>query len=780
MKRTVAFFITYLLYASTTQAQSAEWEWAVQANGYEHSSNTYGLWTSGAATDASGNIYVTGVFYADSTVFGNYVLLNEAGGKYGNIFLVKYSPAGAVIWAKSTTNSSTTAMYSTSIATDAAGNVFIAGTYEGATGPDTAAIDTFKLNGNAGYNFSYGGMFIAKYDIAGNATWVRSYAGGWYIDNANAIATDRSGNVYMTGSYIAAPVTFGSTTLPAAVQSSTYMFVVKYDPSGNVLWAKQPHESEAGTPLSPLPGSVAGTGIATDASGNVFVTGTFYCDTLVFGNYTFYTFLGGIDETVNKVFVAKYDSAGNVLWACNAAQQPLYTGTPVAITTDKSGNAIVTGNFTGDSVTFGNSTLYYVYSEFNYGNEDQNTFIAKYSPSGTVLWAQNTDNSTGTALATDPDNNIYLGGVFNADTIRFGNTTFWYAITPISNQYLVTFDSMGNVLCGTVLPEAGDACGLCTDAFGDAYFSSAFGTISLILGADTIKSTTTASEFYLGRYRCGDISIAPVDVVVNDTICTGDSVIFYSKTYYTAGSYNDTLSTFGNADSIVTLNLTLRPVPMDAISADKTWICPGDSTPLCSLHGFAAYQWNTGGSDSCTEAAQSGYYRLTVTDNNGCKAVTDSIAINMYISPGPLIIVAGDTLAAYGAISYQWLLNGDTIAGATNPIYIVVQPGSYSVEMVDSNGCFTKTSAIVFTGISEAAEENIFIYPNPSSGSWQLSVDNTLVGSALEVFDDEGKLVSHSEIKNQKSEIQLEAASGIYYLRISNVNESIVRKLVKM
>jgi len=75
---------------------------------------------------------------------------------------------------------------------------------------------------------------------------------------------------------------------------------------------------------------------------------------------------------------------------------------------------------------------------------------------------------------------------------------------------------------------------------------------------------------------------------------------------------------------------------------------------------------------------------------------------------------------------------------------------------------------------------NISLYPNPSAGSWQLAVGNELLGSTLQIFDDEGRLVLKSEIRNSKSEINLEVTSGVYYLCISNAAGNVVRKLVKI
>ena len=61
-----------------------------------------------------------------------------------------------------------------------------------------------------------------------------------------------------------------------------------------------------------------------------------------------------------------------------------------------------------------------------------------------------------------------------------------------------------------------------------------------------------------------------------------------------------------------------------------------------------------------------------------------------------------------------------------------------------------------------------------------MTVDNGLIGYALEVYDEQGRVVYSSALKTQNSELNLNVANGVYYLRISSPNVSIVRKLVKL
>jgi hypothetical protein len=75
----------------------------------------------------------------------------------------------------------------------------------------------------------------------------------------------------------------------------------------------------------------------------------------------------------------------------------------------------------------------------------------------------------------------------------------------------------------------------------------------------------------------------------------------------------------------------------------------------------------------------------------------------------------------------------------------------------------------------------IKLYPNPSStGSFYLEVDNNLIKSVMIIFDERGRQVYEFQILSEKSKIDLDVESGIYFLQISNSQNSIKRKLLKL
>src|SRR5439155_11202445 len=103
--------------------------------------------------------------------------------------------------------------------------------------------------------------------------------------------------------------------------------------------------------------------------------------------------------------VAKYGSAGNLLWARQSGFY--YSDTARAVAVDSNGNIFVAGNFSGSS-SFGPTNLNSVA-----GSED--IFVAKYDPDGTLVWAIQAGGSGSDyaySVAVDPSGNIYVGGFF--------------------------------------------------------------------------------------------------------------------------------------------------------------------------------------------------------------------------------------------------------------------------------------------------------------------------------------------------------------------------------
>ncbi|MDY6986929.1 MAG: SBBP repeat-containing protein, partial [Thermodesulfobacteriota bacterium] len=204
-----------------------------------------------------------------------------------DIFVAKYAPSGALLWAKQA--GGTSSAWGDGIATDGSGNSLVTGSFEG-----TATFGAGEANETSLTSAGGPDIFVAKYASSGALLWAKQ-AGGADYDEGEGIAIDGSGNCLVTG-FFEGTATFGAgeaneTTLTSA--GNFDIFVAKYAPSGALLWAKQ-----AGGIYSDQ-----GYGLAIDGSGNCLVTGSFE-GTATFGagaNQTPLTSAGGDD-----IFVAKY------------------------------------------------------------------------------------------------------------------------------------------------------------------------------------------------------------------------------------------------------------------------------------------------------------------------------------------------------------------------------------------------------------------------------------------------------------------------------------------
>lgn len=172
-----------------------------------------------------------------------------------------------------------------------------------------------------------------------------------------------------------------------------------------------------------------GLAVALDALGNCYVTGLFFgVNSLGSTNLV----SSGLDD----VFVAKYDTNGNLLWARKAGGPGSDEGWAIAV--DPAGNAFVTGLFQ-ETANFGNTNLS--------AQGESDLFVAKYDSTGGLVWARRAggnDFDEGHGVALDAAGNAYLTGYFNG-TATFGSQSL--TSFSVSNAVFVAkCDGNGNFL----------------------------------------------------------------------------------------------------------------------------------------------------------------------------------------------------------------------------------------------------------------------------------------------------------------------------------------------
>lgn len=149
------------------------------------------------------------------------------------------------------------------------------------------------------------------------------------------------------------------------------------------------------------------------------------------------------------------------------------------------------------------------------------------------------------------------------------------------------------------------------------------------------------------------------DTSIAVTCCSNELPYQYNGySFNQNGTYHVHLTNAQGCDSLVHLSLTVLDGAYATITG-TTDICPGASTQL-SANGNGTFLWNTGSNRSPITVNTPGWYVLTVTAANGCKAY-DSVEVTHLPLPdvtisGPDSICRGDNalLIASGGYSYTW------------------------------------------------------------------------------------------------------------------------------
>lgn len=406
------FFITSNLYGQ-------EWGWVKYGSGGQVINQSAGT----SITDYNGNTYLFGTF-ENSIEFDN-ILLESKGNS--DIYLVKYDSAGTLIWVKDFGGPGDD--YATNLILDRDQNIVLTGS----AGRD-AVFESDTLNSSCGRN-----LYILKIDSAGDVIFVRNdfdidgcpssnaievdiynnilvtgdsgggslgMGGGITIKvnslgdvlwtdliesschtngiKGTSISADGLGNIYVAGIFECDEIQIQNNTVEASIGIGRYLFVVKYDPFGKVIWTQS------------ATGSVFSVNIDHDLENNLLLTGIYPRD-LSFGNSTL---IDNTDIPELYGYISKLSSLGEWLWAKNTNELKY---TPMDILTDANGNLYVTG--------------------YEYVFQDQEKAVVEsYSFDGIYLWSQirdrtNRDVTRAFSIDIDGAGNAYICGLSSGSFI---------------------------------------------------------------------------------------------------------------------------------------------------------------------------------------------------------------------------------------------------------------------------------------------------------------------------------------------------------------------------
>lgn len=583
-------------------------------------------------TDPGGNVLLSGYFYG-TAVFGTYTLTSLG---TSDVFLVKYDSNGSVLWAVS--GGGTGGDICNAVCTDQNGNIFITGT----TDSPSATFGTYTASNST--TTATSDMFLVKYNSNGNTLWFRKSISA-ANESGYGVSADANGNVFVGGTFSPNTVSFGNNVIIGVGLLNA--FLVKYDASGNDLWAKNPTGA----------GDQSGYAVGTDAAGSVYFSGKFQGASMSSGTVTLVNSVTTPPFSYD-MFIIKYDAFGNALWGKNALSAgdekaeniAVYSSGVFVEGTIISSNSMIIGNYTVSLPPPGNSG---------------GCFLGNYDANGNELSAfyLNGVNSGFGGLCADDLCNAWISSSFLTPLV-FGSTTLAPTNAGTSTIFLAKFEKGMNL--------------------------TITGNTSLCKGQNSLLQAQGASGYTWSTGSNGPY------IVISPT----------ATTMYTVAGQPGSCATQSVASIIVAVNVT----PTVTILSSDSLICIGNNAVL-TASGATTYSWSTGSNgpnipvspitnttyslvaanDNCTSTAA--FTQSVVMCLGIVRSLADNASVEIYPNPttGLLNIKLSDLITKKIQADFINLI-GETIrqfsfSGADFSIDLdQLSPGIYFMKLTDENG----------------------------------------------------------------------------------------------
>ena len=361
----------------------------------------------GITTDAAGNAYITG--QTASANFPTASAYQSANLAPYNAFITKLNATGTDIVYSTYLGGSGGGPYNDqgkSIAVDAAGNVYVAGTTNSTNFPVTpgAFQTTFAGGGFTGCCFP-GDVFVTKLSPTGSALIYSTYLGGSGWDVGSDIAVDATGHVFLVGQTHSTnfPVTAGAfrTSYPGSYGcggNTNSGFVTKVSPDGTGLV----YSTYLGGG-----GFDQAIGVAIDSGGNAYVVGSTQSHDFPTTTDAFQSSVPG-SSCPGQAYVTKLNASGSALHYSTYLGGPNGYGQAADIAVDGSGSAFVTGY----TISTAFPTTPGAFQSTAGGGTDG--FLTQLDPTGSALvystYLGGGGSDQGIGVALDASGKVYMIG----------------------------------------------------------------------------------------------------------------------------------------------------------------------------------------------------------------------------------------------------------------------------------------------------------------------------------------------------------------------------------
>ncbi|MFN6380563.1 MAG: Ig-like domain-containing protein [Flavobacteriales bacterium] len=258
----------------------------------------------------------------------------------------------------------------------------------------------------------------------------------------------------------------------------------------------------------------------------------------------------------------------------------------------------------------------------------------------------------------------------------------------------------------------------------------------------------------------------------------------------------------GCSSSLITVTVVHSEGPQIVSETINDVQCFGDNNGSISIEavgqGTLSYSWNNESNGTALVGLEPGEYEVTITDEAVCGEPTlatfvvegPSAALTLgEIVSNSIDIDAGglslsEVIGGTAPYSYEWYnANGELVSTESDLTGLLTeeQAGSYSVVVMDANGCEATSSGVVLNTVELSSNIEWSVYPNPAREV--LNVEVAMSGKKnFVLYDMNGRIVQEIISSDQRLTFNLSnLAAGDYVLRVFDGNDlSQIEKVIKL